>query len=188
MRDAPADPYAQVAENQKRHGLTPIDLARFIRGQVDGGESNAAVAKRLGIDQTTVAHHLALLALPPVLDAALKTGRCASPRTLYELSKLHADQPGRVAELMAGSEPITRDAVAEIRDAASAVYAATSAPTPTLLRPDRTAQVLARAKGLCERLDAALLRLSKAGLNPVPPDDMAALRQRVVELASRLGS
>jgi ParB family chromosome partitioning protein len=25
VRDAPADPYAQVAENQKRHGLTPLN-------------------------------------------------------------------------------------------------------------------------------------------------------------------
>ncbi len=71
VRDSASDAYAQVAENQKRHGLTPLDLARFIRGRVDGGESNATVAKRLGIDQTTLAHHLALLALPPELDAAL---------------------------------------------------------------------------------------------------------------------
>jgi ParB family transcriptional regulator, chromosome partitioning protein len=31
VRDAVTDPYAQVAENQKRHGLTPLDLARFIK-------------------------------------------------------------------------------------------------------------------------------------------------------------
>ena len=41
VRDLPADPYAQVAENQKRHGLTPLELARFIRAQVDAGDSNA---------------------------------------------------------------------------------------------------------------------------------------------------
>ena len=29
VRDAPTDGYAQVAENQKRHGLTPMDLARI---------------------------------------------------------------------------------------------------------------------------------------------------------------
>lgn len=94
-----------MAENLKRHSLSPMDLARFIRGQVDAGESNAAIAKRLVIDQTTMAHHLALLDLPPVLDAALKTGRCKSPRTLYELSKLHADQPERVAELWPAVSP-----------------------------------------------------------------------------------
>jgi ParB/RepB/Spo0J family partition protein len=49
------DAYDQVAEDMKRHALSPLDLARLIRKQIDGGESNAMVAKRLGIDQTTVA-------------------------------------------------------------------------------------------------------------------------------------
>ena len=38
IRDLPADPYAQVAENQKRHGLTPLDLARFIKSRSEAGE------------------------------------------------------------------------------------------------------------------------------------------------------
>src|SRR5678815_2673983 len=65
------DVYAQVAENQKRHGLTPLDLARFIRRRSEVGDSNATIAKRLGMNLTSVAHHLALLALPPELDQAL---------------------------------------------------------------------------------------------------------------------
>ena len=70
IRDAPADRYAQVAENQKRHGLTPLELARFIRAQVDAGDSHAAIARQLGMNLTTVAHHLSLLELPPELDEA----------------------------------------------------------------------------------------------------------------------
>jgi ParB/RepB/Spo0J family partition protein len=75
----PRDAYDQVAENLKRHALSPLDMARFIRGRIDAGESNAAIAKRLAIDQTTVAHHLSLLSLPPVLEDALTSGRCTSP-------------------------------------------------------------------------------------------------------------
>ena len=81
VRDAPADPYAQFDENQKRHGLTPLDMARFIRARVNEGESNATIASRTGMNLTTVAHHLALLDLPPELDDVLKSGRCTSPRT-----------------------------------------------------------------------------------------------------------
>jgi ParB family transcriptional regulator, chromosome partitioning protein len=183
------DAYDQVAENLKRHSLTPLELARFIRGRVDAGDSQATIARQLVIDQTTIAHHLALLALPPVLEAALKTGRCASPRTLYELSQLHADQPERVAALVAGNKPITRGAVAELRDAAlvAAVPLRASAPTPP--RPNRTAQLLARAHRLCEQLDAALLRLSRTGgFDSLPADQRAALCQRVVGLASRFSS
>jgi ParB family transcriptional regulator, chromosome partitioning protein len=182
------DAYDQVAENLKRHSLSPIDLAKFIRGRVDAGDSNATIAKHLAIDQTTVAHHLALLNLPPVLDAALKTGRCASPRTLYELNKLHAGQPERVAELVNGREPITRDAVAEIRDTAPLATASKRASVPTPPRPERTAHVLARATGLCEQLDAALLRLTRSGMASLPPDGLAALRQRIVALAGRIGA
>jgi ParB family transcriptional regulator, chromosome partitioning protein len=186
VRDAPSDGYAQVAENLKRHGLTPLDLARFIRSKVDGGESNATVAKRLGIDQTTVAHHLALLALPPELDAAMKAGRCSSPRTLYELSKLHAAQPGRIADLVASNEPITRDAVAQIRDATLALCAAPRITTLAPPRPNGPAQLLARANTLCARLDAALLRLSQTDTTSIAYDVLTALRQQILMLASRL--
>ena len=96
------DVYAQVAENQKRHGLTPLDLARFMRSRVDAGESNAEIAKRMGIDLTSVAHHLALLTLPPELEEALRSGRCTSPRTLYELAKLQKTKPERVKAIVSG--------------------------------------------------------------------------------------
>ena len=186
VRDGPTNPYAQVAETQKRHGLTPLDLARFIRGRIDAGDSNTTVAKTLGLDLTTVAHHLALLDLPPVVDAAMKAGRCSSPRTLYELGKLHAAQPDRVADLVSGTEPITRDAVAEIRDSVAQAPEAATMEKPRTARPGRATQMLSRAIGLCEKLDATLTQLGKADFDALPTDDVAALRQRVVQLARRI--
>lgn len=176
--------YDQVAENLKRQNLSPLELAQFIRRQVDAGESNAEVGRQLGMDLSTVAHHLALLSLPPVLDQALRSGRCESPRTLHELSRLHEEQPEQVEALVAGTEPITREAVASLRDAARVVAPASTAMTP---RPDKMAQALARASGLCDRLDAALLRLNRSGgIDTLPLDQVLALRQRVAELAARL--
>jgi ParB family chromosome partitioning protein len=67
------------------------------------------------MDPTTVAHHLALLELPTVLGEALKSGRCTSPKTLYELSKLHDAQPERAIALLAGKSDITRNTVAAAR-------------------------------------------------------------------------
>ena len=176
--------YDQVAENLKRQNLSPLELAQFIRRRVDAGESNAEVGRQLGMDLSTVAHHLALLSLPPVLDQALRSGRCESPRTLHELSRLHEEQPEQVAALVAGTEPITREAVASLRDAARVVAPAPTAMTP---RPDKIAQALARATGLCDRLDAALQRLNRSGgIDALPHDQVLALRQRVAELAARL--
>ena len=143
VRDAPADPYAQAAENQKRHGLTPMDLARLIRRQADAGDSNATIAKRLGIDQTTIAHHLALLELPPELNEAMQAGRCTSPRTLYELNKLHRDEPERARALLAGDGEITRSNVNAARTE--------SAPTAQRANPttSTTAAACASRRGLC---------------------------------------
>lgn len=179
--------YDQVAENLKRQNLSPLELAQFIRRRVDAGESNAEVGRQLGMDLSTVAHHLALLSLPPVLDQALKSGRCESPRTLHELSRLHEEQPEQVVALVGGTEPITREAVASLRDAARMVTPAADKPAPTPPRPDKMAQALARATGLCERLDAALLRLNRSGgIDALPHEQVLALRQRVAELAARL--
>lgn len=70
IRTAAADPYAQVAENQRRCPLEPLELARLIRRCSDAGDSNSTIARQLGMDLTTVAHHLALLDLPAELDQA----------------------------------------------------------------------------------------------------------------------
>ena len=183
----PRDAYDQVAENLKRHALSPLDMARFIRGRVDAGESNATIAKRLAIDQTTVAHHLSLLTLPPVLDEALSSGRCTSPRTLHELSKLHHEEPGRVADLVAGHRPITREAVASLREAASSPVDVVPAAGPTPTRADELSLLVQRTQVLCERLDASIARLLKTGLAQIAPEDLAALRRRLAELAGRLG-
>ena len=152
VRDAPADPYAQVAENQKRHGLSPLDLARLIRSKLDEGESNASIAKQLVMDPTTVAHHLVSLDLPPDLDEALKSGRCTSPRTLYELSKLHQSQPDRAKALIAGESEITRSAVAAVR--------AEHAPPIVEAHPKRgAASLVAQANSQCARLEQTLTRI-----------------------------
>lgn len=100
VRHAPADRYAPAAENLKRSAQAPLDLARSFRQQIVAGDTHAEVAWRLGVNLTTVAYHLSLLELPPVLTDALASGRCASPRTLHELSKLNEREPEDVRTLI----------------------------------------------------------------------------------------
>jgi ParB family chromosome partitioning protein len=173
------DAYAQVAENQKRHGLTPLDLARFMRSQVEAGESNAEIGKRMGIDQTTVAHHLALLSLPPVLDDALKSGRCTSPRTLYELSKLHEVQPEQVAALASSDVQLTRTAVAALKSNDFAPAAPGRQRTGTR----RSSSLIDQANACCSRLESLLARLSKP--KAATADELAELRRRLTALGDR---
>jgi ParB family transcriptional regulator, chromosome partitioning protein len=178
VRDAPADAYDQVAENQKRHALTPADLARFIKGRVDAGEPNAEIARRLSMNLTTVAHHLSLLDRPPELDLALKTGRCTSPRTLHELSKLHETEPDKVRALVGGDVEITRSAVAAMKAERSE-----PASKPTVsVRPD----AIARAHAACGRLEQALAQIERPPESALAPRELVALRIRVQALTTSL--
>lgn len=178
VRTAPADPYAQVAENQKRRGLTPPDLARFIRGRIEARESNSEVARRLGMNLTTVAHHLALLELPPVLDDALKAGRCTSPRTLHELGKLHDQDPEQVQSLLASGAEITRATVSALRGARPARPAKDpSGPAP--------ARCIAQAIAACDRLEEALRCLDLSDLGIAANPEVAALLARLDGIAQR---
>lgn len=178
VRDLPADRYAQVAENQKRHGLTPLELARFIRAQVDAGDSNATIARQLGMNLTTVAHHLSLLDLPPVLDHALKARRCTSPRTLHELRSLHADSPDRVQALLDSGAEITRATVSAIRSAADE-----AAPTvPAASAPGR---LIAQANAACDRLERALSRIEPPDASTISAPELIALRSRVEGITTR---
>lgn len=170
VRDAPADRYAQVAENQKRHDLSPLDLARFIRGQMDAGDSQTTIARQLGVNLTTIAHHVSLLDLPPVLDDALKAGRCTSPRTLHELSRLHDRLPKHVQELLDGSAAITRGAVRTLR----ARVDATSAAGP--------ARLIGQAMAACDRLEKLLASIDLPG-TASDCSDLAALRARLASLS-----
>ena len=174
------DVYAQVAENQKRHGLTPLDLARFMRSRVDACESNAEIAKRMGIDLTSVAHHLALLTLPPELDEALRSGRCTSPRTLYELAKLYRTKPEHVKAIVTGKGEITRNAVMSL---AKAPRSPRGAPRKAVASP-RPSSFAGQAGDLCARLEALFGRMTKAGA-PVTSEELATLRRRLAELAAR---
>lgn len=171
VREAPADPYTQVAENQKRRGLGPLDLARFIRGRIDGGETNSDVARRLGMNLTTVAHHLSLLELPPVLDEVLKSGRCTSPRTLHELSKLHERQPKQVEALVEGRGDITREAVATLRT------------TVEFCAVPSSTRRIAQADAVCERLQRLLARIDPTACEACSAE-LAVLRAKVAVLSS----
>jgi ParB family transcriptional regulator, chromosome partitioning protein len=178
VRDLPADRYAQVAENQKRRGLTPLELARFIRSQVHAGDSNATIARQLGMNLTAVAHHLSLLDLPPVLDDAMKSGRCTSPRTLHELSKLHADRPGQVHALLASAADITRASVSAIRSAADEAAPAVPAVSP----PDK---LITQANAACDRLERALSRIKPPDASLIAAPALIALRGRVKGITTR---
>jgi ParB family chromosome partitioning protein len=120
--------------------------------------------------------------LPPELDEALRSGRCTSPRTLYELAKLHKSKPEQVKAIVGRGGEITRSAVASFKKAPRSPRAGQRKPPASRPRPTLACQV----KGLCERLESLFGRMTRAGA-PVTSDELATVRRRLELLAGKVG-
>lgn len=111
------DDYSQIAENTKRAGLHPMDIARFIQKRVDLGEKQKDIAAKLGENPKYIVYHLALLDAPDHIMAAFNEGRVRGAQSVWSLSKLYEKSPEAVEELLAGDGDITQKM---IRNAGSA--------------------------------------------------------------------
>lgn len=93
------DDYAQVAENERRTPLQPLELATFIAKKLAQGESKSSVAKKLGVHPSTVTHLLCLAGdAPPFVLELYHSRVCRSPQYLYRLTKLWRIDARRVEE------------------------------------------------------------------------------------------
>ena len=116
--------------------------------------------------------------LPSELDEALKSGRCTSPRTLHELSKLHADNPERVQGLLDSGAGITRTAVSALRAEPGVGEASDEAPS-------RSNRLIAQANAACDRLEWALGRIQSSNSYKVALPELIALRIRVEDITKQ---
>lgn len=113
--DEATDSYDQVIENEQREPLKPLELALFVRRRLAAGESQAEIARRLGKSRQYITFATALIDPPDWLLSAYRDGRCRGLTELYELRKLHAERPDRVAALIAENKPVTRERIAALR-------------------------------------------------------------------------
>lgn len=117
------DDYSQVAENTKRAGLHPMDIARFIQKRKDLGEKNKYIAERLGESSNYILYHLALIDAPAKIRAAFDDGRIRGAESVWSLVKLQEKNPDAVEQLLDGDVEITRQM---IRNAGSTKPVATA--------------------------------------------------------------
>jgi ParB family chromosome partitioning protein len=98
------DDYAQVAENERRTALQPLELATFIAKKLAKGESKSSVAAKLGIHPSAVTHLQCLTSDPPPFVLELyHSGACRSPQYLYRLAKLWRADAKRVEDACAAA-------------------------------------------------------------------------------------
>ena len=112
--DETSEDFDQIIENEQRDNLKPMELALFIQRKLDEGIKKAEIARKLGKDATVVTQHLALIAPPACIEEIYRSGRCTSPKTLYELRALYDKFPDPVEKWCESSEDVTRKVVAEL--------------------------------------------------------------------------
>ena len=122
------DGYAQVSENEQRKNLEPLELARFIAKRAAGGESQADIAKKIGLSKPAVTYLAALNEAPPFVLELYASGRCRSPQYLYRLSRLYANNAKAVESRLAQGEEITGRLLDEL--AVEVEEPARQAPSP----------------------------------------------------------
>src|SRR6187402_256521 len=59
--DEPADRYVKVIENEHREGLNPMELAGFVKAELDSGKSRAEIARSLGKSPAYISYVCALI-------------------------------------------------------------------------------------------------------------------------------
>jgi ParB family chromosome partitioning protein len=106
--------YQQVIENVQRDNLKPRELALFIKKKLDEGEKHVQIAALLGVDRSTITHHLALSEPPSCLEELYSSGTCQSAKILYDLRSLHKQFPQAVERFCARTTEVTRVHVADL--------------------------------------------------------------------------
>lgn len=133
--DAGANDYDQVIENEQREALKPLELALFVGKRLAAGESQAEIARKLGKSRAYVTMACALIDAPDWLMQVYRSGQCRGLTELYELRRLHSEQPRAVLATISRGESIHRKTLAAMREGAAGLVAiapgSVAAPTPS---------------------------------------------------------
>lgn len=115
------DDYAQVSENERRHPLQPLELARFIEKKKKEGESFASIAARLNMHPSSITHLMALDAdAPAFLLELYHSCRCRSPYSLYALRLLSEKDLRAVEAACAACDAIDRQFITALEHSLAA--------------------------------------------------------------------
>lgn len=110
------DDYSQVAENVKRKGLTPFELATFIQKRIGKGDKKKLIAENIGMNASDLTYHLALIESPPYILELYKSGKCQTPRYIWDLKSLAEKFPVEVELFCGESEDFTGRAINAFSD------------------------------------------------------------------------
>jgi ParB/RepB/Spo0J family partition protein len=111
-----SDRYAQIIENIQRDDLRAPEIAAFIAGRLDAGDTQADISRKLGKPRDWVSRFASVQSMPEFLRARLES---SSIRALYELYQAWRTHPAAIERLCAVRESFTdaqaRELVRQVR-------------------------------------------------------------------------
>jgi ParB family transcriptional regulator, chromosome partitioning protein len=140
--DETADSYDQVIENEQREALRPMDLALFVKGQLQRGLSQAEVARRLGKSRAYITYVCALIDPPDWLMTLYRDGRCRGVRELYDLRRLHEAHAHEVQALLSTGNFVSRGEIAKLQGRLEAEQGRAERSAPAAGTTESMAEVL----------------------------------------------
>ena len=115
FEDAAADSYDQVIENEQREGLKPLEIALFIKRQLDRGQSRADIARGIGKSQPYITYASSLIDPPDWLMDIYRSGKCRGMLELHELRRLHSTNAQVVEAYVTGVEHVGRTELQQLK-------------------------------------------------------------------------
>src|SRR5258708_29396111 len=110
------DRYAQMIENIQRDDLRAPEIAAFVAGRLDAGDTQADISRKLAKPRDWVSRFASVQSMPEFLRARLES---SSIRALYELYQAWRNHPAAVERLCAARGSFTdaqaRELVREVR-------------------------------------------------------------------------
>jgi ParB family chromosome partitioning protein len=141
--DEAFDSYDQVIENEQREGLKPLEIALFIKRQLDRGHSRMEIARGIGKSPSYVSVASALIDAPDWLMDAYRARKCRGMFELCELRRLHSQDADAVEAWLADVEAVGRVELRRLKQQLGDVAAvASKASVPSGTGADGRAQTI----------------------------------------------
>lgn len=129
--DEDADDYDNVVDNLQREGLSPLEMAHFIKKCIDDGDKKGVVAERLGKSASFVSDHIIFFDMADSIRDLYDSELCQSMQALALLHRAYKKHPEAVDQYCASvSDEITTSEVRTFCDSLK-----TPAPPVELEKP-----------------------------------------------------
>ena len=115
IADPDFDDFDQVVVNLQRDGNTPVEIADFIAMKLAEGCRKGEIARRLGMSNSWVSKHAALIGMPASIREAYDAGRIHDVEAMYLMVAAYKTSQARIDRLCReGPGPISKYTVMKL--------------------------------------------------------------------------